>query len=168
MSKFDSLEYSIRKMSVTDPRKRKLKYKPAVTPPRCRGGQPRVRGGRQYDQHNDRPQLDMSRQNYQPRGNFNNRSRGRGRGCFDNSPNVQHPRISSRTPDKDKMRCHYCNKFSHFIKNCLKRLKDEERAVKLHVMTLMTLQQETVEDSEDYNAYDNDELEEHTTEHLNN
>ena len=33
MSKFDSLEYSIRKMSVTDPRKRQPKYKPAVAPP---------------------------------------------------------------------------------------------------------------------------------------
>ena len=33
MSKFDSLEYSIRKMSVADPRKRQPKHKPAVTPP---------------------------------------------------------------------------------------------------------------------------------------
>ena len=33
MSKFDSSENSIRKMSVTDPRKRQPKYKPAVTPP---------------------------------------------------------------------------------------------------------------------------------------
>ena len=66
------------------------------------------------------------------------------------------------------MRGHYCKEFGHFIKNCLKRLKDEERAAKLHVMTPMTLQQLTVEDSEDYCAYDDDELEEHTTEHLNN
>ena len=66
------------------------------------------------------------------------------------------------------MRCHYCKEFGHFIKNCHKRLKDEERAAKLHVMTPMTLQQETVEDSEDYYAYDDDELDEHTTEHLNN
>ena len=125
-------------MSVTDQRKRQPKYKPAVTPPQQRGGQPRGIGGRQYDQHNDRPQLDISRQNYQPRGNFNNRGRGRGRGCFDNSPNVQCPRIASMTPDKDKMRCHFCKEFGHFIKNCLKRLKDEERAAKLHVMTSMT------------------------------
>ena len=33
MSKFDSLEYSIRKMSVADPRHRQQKYKPEVTPP---------------------------------------------------------------------------------------------------------------------------------------
>ena len=33
MSKFDSLEYSIRKMSIADPRKRQPKYKPEVTPP---------------------------------------------------------------------------------------------------------------------------------------
>ena len=88
MSKFDSLEYSLRKMSVTDQRKRQPKHKPAVTPSQCRGGQPRVRGGRQYDGHNDRPQFDMLRQNYQPRGNSNNRGRGRGWGCFYNSPNV--------------------------------------------------------------------------------
>ena len=99
MSKFDSLEYSIRKMSVTDPRKRQPKYKPEMTPLRCRVGQPRDLGGRQYHWHNDRPQFDMSRQNYQPGGNFNNRGRGRGRGCFDNSPNVQCPSIASRTPE---------------------------------------------------------------------
>ena len=168
MSKFDSLEYSIRKMSIADPRKRQPKYKPEVTPPQHRGGQSRGRRGRHYDQCNDRSQFDMSRQNYQSKGNFNSRGRGRGRGHFDNSPNVRHPRIASRTPDKDKMRCHYCKEFGHFIKNCRKRLKDEERAAKLHVMTPVTLQQETVKNSEDYYAYDDDELDEHTTEHLNN
>ena len=66
------------------------------------------------------------------------------------------------------MRCHYCKEFGNFIKICIKRLVDEERAAKLHVMTPMTLQQETVEDSEDYYAYDDDELERHTTEHLKN
>ena len=30
--------------------------------------------------------------------------------------------------DKDKMRCHYCNEFSHFIRECSKRKRDEEVA----------------------------------------
>ena len=81
MSKFDSLEYSIRKMSIADPRKRQPKYKPEVTPHRHRGGQSRGRGGRHYNQHNDRSQFDMLRQNYQSKENFNSR----GRGHFDNS-----------------------------------------------------------------------------------
>ena len=30
--------------------------------------------------------------------------------------------------DKDKMRCHYCNEFGHFIRECSKRSRDEEEA----------------------------------------
>ena len=77
------------------------------------------------------------------------------------------PRVTSRTPDKDKLRCHYCKEFGHFIKNCLKRLKDEKRAAKLHVMTPLTLQ-ETEDDHENYYAYDDEILEQHTVEHINN
>ena len=29
---------------------------------------------------------------------------------------------------KDKMRCHYCNEFGHFIRECSKRSRDEEEA----------------------------------------
>ena len=72
------------------------------------------------------------------------------------------PRVASRTPDKDKLRCHYCKEFGHFIKNCLKRLKDEERAAKLHVMIPLTLQQETEDDNKDYYTYDDELLEQHT------
>ena len=164
MSKFDSLEYSIRKMSVADPRHRQQKYKPEVMPPHRRGGQSRGRGSRQYNQKNYRSNSDSSRDTNQFR--YNNRGRGRGR--FDKSPNVRCPRVASRTPDKDKLRCHYCKEFGHFIKNCLKRQKDEERTVKLHVMTPLTLQQETEDDHKDYYAYDDELLEQHTVEHLNN
>ena len=37
MAKFDSLEYSIGKMSVVNPRHRQQKYKPEVTPPASKG-----------------------------------------------------------------------------------------------------------------------------------
>ena len=42
------------------------------------------------------------------------------------SPNVRCPRVLSKTVDKDEMRCHYCNEFGHFIRECLKRNRDEE------------------------------------------
>ena len=47
MSKFESLEYSIRKMAVANPRHRQQKYKPEVPPPHQRGGQ--SRGKREVD-----------------------------------------------------------------------------------------------------------------------
>ena len=78
------------------------------------------------------------------------------------------PRVASRIPDKDKLRCHYCKEFGHFIKNWLKRRKYEERAAKLHVMTPLTLQQEAEDDHDEYYAYDDEILEQHTVEHLNN
>ena len=90
MSKFDSLEYSIRKMSVADPRYRQQKYKPKVTPPHQRGGQSRGRGSRQYSQHNYRSKSDgrqFKQQNYRSNSDslrdtnlyrYNNRGRGRG------------------------------------------------------------------------------------------
>ena len=55
---------------------------------------------------------------------------GKGRGCsrFDKSPNVRHPRVASKAVDKDKMRCHYCSEFGHFIRECSKRNRDEEEA----------------------------------------
>ena len=30
--------------------------------------------------------------------------------------------------DKDKMRCHHCNEFGHFIRECSKRSGDKEEA----------------------------------------
>ena len=44
------------------------------------------------------------------------------------SPNVRCPRVVSKTVDKDKMRCQYCNEFGHFIRECSKRNRDEEEA----------------------------------------
>ena len=34
----------------------------------------------------------------------------------------------SKAVDKDKMRCHYCNEFCHFIREGSKRGRDEEEA----------------------------------------
>ena len=41
------------------------------------------------------------------------RGRGTGRGRYDISPNSRRPRIASKTVDKDKGRCFYCNEFGH-------------------------------------------------------
>ena len=66
----------------------------------------------------------------QGKGNFRGSfcAKGRGRGRFDKSPNIRHPRIASKTIDKDKIRFHYCNEFGHFIRECSKRSRDEEEA----------------------------------------
>ena len=49
-----------------------------------------------------------------------------GRGRFDTSPNVRRPRVASKTIDKDKGRCFYCNEFGHFIRECPKKTEDEK------------------------------------------
>ena len=49
------------------------------------------------------------------------RGKGRERGRFDKSQNVRRPRVASKTVDKDKMRCHYCNEYGHFIRECSKK-----------------------------------------------
>ena len=65
----------------------------------------------------------------QGKGNFRGytRGKGRGRGKFDKSPNVIRPRVASKTVDKDKMRCHYCNEYGHFIRECSKKNRDENK-----------------------------------------
>ena len=62
----------------------------------------------------------------QSRGSFrgNMRGKGRGRGRFDKSPNVRRPRVASKTVDKDKMRCHFCNEYGHIIRECAKNNRD--------------------------------------------
>ena len=163
ISKIDSLEYSFRKMSVDD-NKRQPKYKPQIAPPRRRGGNQFRGRGRNYNQRNDRSQSNY-RSKYPPRGNYNNRGRGR----FQNSPNVRRPRIASKTVDKDRDRCHYCKEIGHFIRDCVKRRKDEERAGKFHTMGPLNLEDPVdLDETEDYYAYDDDELQEHSTDHLNN
>ena len=147
----NAMQVRFHKMSMADPRNRSdtKPWKPEVTPPRRRGGFNWGRGGRQFDnmQHNDRPKNSDSnssqsgnngqrngngtfRNRGQGRGNFRGtfHGRGRGPGRFDKSPNVRCPRVASKTVDKDKMRCHYCNKFGHFIREGLKRSRDEEEA----------------------------------------
>ena len=97
------------------------KYKPVITPPRRRGGN--FRGGGSFGNRDQGAQnvRDSQRNKnngtFRPRGhNINNignkrygmnqnqnfRSCGRfgGRGRFDNSPNVQHPRVASKMVDK--------------------------------------------------------------------
>ena len=124
-------------------------WKPEVTALRRRGGFNRGRGSRPFDnrQQNDRFKNSDSNgsqngNNSQRNGNgtFRNRGqgkgnfrgsfcgKGRGRGRFDKSPNIRRPRVVSKTIDKDKMRCHYCNEFGHFIRECSRRNRDEEEA----------------------------------------
>ena len=66
----------------------------------------------------------------QGKGNFSGTLCGKDRGCgrFDKSPKIRWPRVPSKTVDKDKMRCHYCNEFGHFIRECSKRSRDKKEA----------------------------------------
>ena len=41
------------------------------------------------------------------------------------SSNVRRLRVASKTVNKDKGRCFYCNEFGHFIKKCSKKTEDE-------------------------------------------
>ena len=124
-------------------------WKPEVTPPRRREGFNRGRGGRQSDNAQQSDRFKNSENNGSQYGNSNQRSGngivrnrgqgkrnfrgtlcGKGRGCgrFDKSPNIRFPRVVSKTVDKDKMRCHYCNEFGHFIRDCSKRNRDKKEA----------------------------------------
>ena len=132
----NALQVRFNKISSADFRSKTSKpWKLEVTPPKRRGGFNRGRGGKQYENayrndrfknENDGQSRDTSqrenagnfRNRGQGRGRFksNFRGKGRGRGGFDKSPNVRRPRVASKTVDKDKMRCHYCNEFGHFIR----------------------------------------------------
>ena len=145
----DALQVRFNKISSADFRSKTSKpWKPEVTPPKRREGFNRGRGGKQYDnayrsdrfknendgQSRDTSQRDNAgnfRNRGQGRGRFksNFRGKGRGRGGFDKSPNVRRPRVASKTVDKDKMRCHYCNEFGHFIRECSKKTRDEKKTV---------------------------------------
>ena len=142
----NALQVRFNKISSADFRNKTSKpWKPEVTPPKRRGGFNRGRGGRQYENthRNDRFKNENDGQNRdinqrdntgnfrnrgQGRGRFksNFRGKGRGRGGFDKSPNVRRPRVASKTVDKDKMRCHYCNEFGHFIRECSKKTRHEK------------------------------------------
>ena len=152
----NALQVRFNKISSADFRSKTSKpWKPEVTPPKRRGGFNRGRGGRQYENayRNDRFKNENNGQNRdinqrdntgnfrnrgQGRGRFksNFRGKGRGRGGFDKSPNVRRPRVASKTVDKDKMRCHYCNEFGHFIRECSKKTRDEKKAGQFSGMSM--------------------------------
>ena len=152
----NALQVRFNKISSADFRSKTTKsWKPEVTPPKRRGGFNRGRGGRQYENayRNDRikKENDGQSRNINQRdnaGNFRNRGqgrgrfkgnfrgKGRGRGGFDKSPNVRRPRVASKTVDKDKMRCHYCNEFGHFIRECSKKTRDEKKAGQFSGMSM--------------------------------
>ena len=152
----NALQVRFNKISSADFRNKTSKpWKLKVTPPKRRGGFNRGRGGRQYENayRNDRFKSENHGQNRdinqrdntgnfrnrgQGRGRFksNFRGKGRGRGGFDKSPNVRRPRVASKTVDKDKMRCHYCNEFGHFIRECSKKTRDEKKAGQFSGMSM--------------------------------
>ena len=152
----DALQVRFNKISSADFRSKTSKpWKLEVTPPKRRGGFNRGRGGKQYDnayrndrfknendgQSRDTSQRDNAgnfRNRGQGRGRFksNFRGKGRGRGGFDKSPNVRRPRVASKTVDKDKMRCHYCNEFGHFIRECSKKTRDEKKTGQFSGMSM--------------------------------
>ena len=145
----NALQVRFNKISSADFRsKSSTHWKPEVTPLRRRGGFNRGKRGRQFDnvqrnerfknsEYNGNQNWDNSQRNNtgnfrgrgQGRGNFrsNIRGKGRGRGRFDKSPNVRRPRVASKTVDKDRTRCHYCNEFGHFIRECSKKNRDENK-----------------------------------------
>ena len=57
----------------------------------------------------------------------------------------------SKMPDKDKMRCHYCQEMGHFIRDCRKRLRVEEKSAKYNLFTIPEEQEQN---------FSNDKLEE--------
>ena len=150
----NDLQVRFNKITSADFRSKSSKpWKPEVTPPRRRGGFNRGRGGRQFDnaQRNDRFKNSESNSNQdrdndqrnnignfrsrgQGRGNFRGNMRGRGR--FDKSPNVRRPRVASKTVDKDKMRCLYCNEYGHFIRECSKKNRDENKTGHFNGMSM--------------------------------
>ena len=152
----DALQVRFNKISSADFRSKVSKpWKPEVTPPKRREGFNRGRGGKQYDnayrndrfknendgQSRDASQRDNAgnfRNRGQGRGRFksNFRGKGRGRGGFDKSPNIRRPRVASKTVDKDKMRCHYCNEFGHFIRECSKKTRDEKKTGQFSGMSM--------------------------------
>ena len=152
-NEISTLQYKVRRMTSADTRGKpnSKPWKPEVTPPRRRGGNFRGKGGGQNDSSrqasnntgtnnsgngrscNGRNQSRNSDSNGKPFGsrsqnnsNFggNQRNRGRDRGRFDTSPHFRRPRIASKTIDKDKGSCFYCNlSLDISLENALKRLK---------------------------------------------
>ena len=138
-NEISALQFKVRRMMPSDSRNKPnpKPWKPEVTPPRRKGNNFRDRGFRQndsgrrdnsssgqnnnsgrdrnFDNRNQSRNNNGNRKSFgnrgQSNGNFgeNQRGRGRRRGRFDTSPNVRRPRVASKTVNKDKGRCFYCN-----------------------------------------------------------
>ena len=156
-NEMSTLQYKVRRMTSADTRSKpnSKPWKPEVTPSRRRGGNFRGKGGRQNDackqtsnssgtngnsssarNFNSRNQSRNSNGNSRPfgnkgqkNGNFGGYQRNRGRGRFDTSPNVRRPRVASKTIDKDKGRCFYCNALRKL------RMKNPEGSVEWILIT---------------------------------
>ena len=152
-NEISALQFKVRRMMPLDTRNKPntKPWKLEVTPPRRKAGNFRGRGFRQNDSgrrdhnssgpnnksyrdrnFNNRNQSGNNDGNRKPfgnrgqnNGNFGGNQRGRGRSRFDTSLNVRRPRVASKTVNKDKGRCFYCNEFGHFIKECSKKTEDE-------------------------------------------
>ena len=166
-NEISALQFKVRRMMPSDSRNKPnpKPWKPEVTPPRRKGNNFRGRGFRQNDagrrdnsssgqnssNNRDRNfgngnQLGINNGNRKPfgnrgqnNGNFggNQRGRGRGRGRFDTSPNVRRPRVASKTVNKDKGRCFYCNEFGHFVKDVPRKLRMRETEDTLEWMQII-------------------------------
>ena len=117
--------------------------------PQGNQGQGYQRNGRQ---NNYQGQQSSHQSSQSSRGNSRgNRQGGRGRGRdqrsqgqrFDRSPNESKSRVASKTPDKDKRRCYYCQEHGHFIRECPAKARDEGGAPQYNLFTI-------VEDEEEY------------------
>ena len=176
------LKYRVCESTVTL-KNNEQKYKPMITPPRRRGGN--FCGGGSFGNRSQGTQnvrdnwRNQNNGTFRPRGqNFNNRgnkrygtnqsqnfrSSGRFgvRGRFDNSPDVRHPRVASKTVDKDKGRCYYCKEIGHFVNKSTKKVEDDRRQARYNSMGQATSQFEDWEIQE----WDDDNV--GRIEHLNN
>ena len=123
ITKLDSLQLSLNSFSDKKP------YKPQAAPRRFRN-QNNQRQDRNRGRSNDRFQ---NRSRDQKR--FKN-NQGQRKGKFQGSPNVKRPRVASKTPNKDNMRCHYCQEIGHFIRECRRKKQDEKKATKYGMYTI--------------------------------
>ena len=155
-SEISALQFKVRRMLPENRNKPTSKpWKPEVTPPRRKNNNFRGKGirpsdsgrrdnqnqnnlssynsnnrNRQFNNRNQSGNNNGNRKSFvsssQSNNNFGGNQRGRGRGRYDKSPNIRRPRIASKTVDKDKGRCFYCNEYGHFIRECSKKKEDEK------------------------------------------
>ena len=155
--------------ATSDSKTRIQKYKLEITPPRRRGGN--FCGGRLFRNRGQGKQnAEDNRRNpnsstFRPRGqNFHNRGNKRyGTNPNQNfKPNKKHPRVASKTIDKDKGRCYYCKEIGHFVSKCTKKIEDDRRQARYNSMGQGTPQ------FEDWEVQEWDDDYAGGIEHLNN